>query len=45
MSKNNSDKKDHEILLSGNQKNILTRINPIYNGRFDKIEKARTYFE
>lgn len=39
------DSKDHQVLLSGITKNSLTRINPIYNARFDKVEKARKFFK
>lgn len=39
-----SDKRDHQVLISGITNNALIRINPVYNGRFDKVEKARSYF-
>ena len=41
----NNSLRDHQVLLSGIMNNSLPRINPIYNGRFDKIHKAREYFE
>ena len=35
---------DHEVLISAIDSNSLVRINPIYNGRFDKLSHAREYF-
>lgn len=35
---------DHVKVLSANPDSALRRINPIYNGRFDKVEKAKRYF-
>ena len=36
--------RDHQVLLSGITNNAILRINPVYNSRFDKVEKARAYF-
>lgn len=36
--------RDHQVLLSAVLNNSLVRINPVYNGRFDKVTKAREYF-
>ena len=38
------DQRDHQVLLSGVLNNCLPRINPVYNGRFDKIQKAKQFF-
>jgi hypothetical protein len=35
---------DKTVLLSGIKKNLLRRINPIFNLRYDKLAKAREYF-
>ena len=35
---------DHKVLLSEITTNSLVRMNPIYNGRFDKVHAAKTYF-
>ena len=35
---------EHVKLLGDNTDSALRRINPIYNGRFDKVEKAKKYF-
>ncbi len=35
---------DKTVLLSGIKKNLLRRINPIYNLRFDKLGRAKEYF-
>jgi len=37
--------RDQQVLLGGVANNALYRINPIYNGRFDKIQKAKDYFK
>ena len=39
-----NDERDHQILLCGLINNAMPRINPIYNARFDKVDKARKYF-
>ena len=31
-------------MLSECSKNSLTRTNPIYNARFDKVQRAKDYF-
>ena len=35
---------NHCKMLSDNSKSSLTRINPIYNARFDKVQKAKDFF-
>ena len=36
---------DHSVLISDIYSNALLRMNPIYNGRFDKVHKAREFFK
>jgi len=43
--KEDLEKRDHQVLLSGNTTNSLMRIHPVYNGRFDKIHKAKAFFK
>ena len=37
--------KNHQVLLSGIVNNSIKRINPIYNGAFNKVQQAKNYFK
>jgi hypothetical protein len=39
------EERDHCVLLGWVRENSLVRINPIYNGRFDRVEKAKEFFK
>jgi hypothetical protein len=32
------------VLLSGMKENLLRRIHPVFNVRFDKLDEAKKYF-
>jgi len=40
-----ADQPDHSVLISDIYSNALIRMNPIYNGKFDKVSKARGWFK